>query len=281
MGGLGNQLFQIFAVMAYAMRFNEPFTFTNAKYLGGQYNNRVSYWDSFLSNLKTSTSDLNRFTTDIRLDEQGFHYSELPQTIDDKNVFLYGYFQSYKYFADKYTYICDLINLKQKKTEVLERHPTFAKIFSNENNRIVSLHFRLGDYKYLSSYHPILPLEYYRKSIEKIIFVRQHVNLEILYFCEKEDNEIIEKNIEKLKEIFPDCNFVKADDNIGDWEQMLIMSMCNDNIIANSSFSWWGAYFNNNMNKIVCYPDIWFGPALENYMNDMYPPDWCKISCYN
>ena len=62
------------------------------------------------------------------------------------------------------------------------------------------------------------------------------------------------------------------------------MSNCEHNIIANSSFSWWGAYFNTNKDQYnerrVLYPEIWFGPTANNNTKDLCPPDWVKIN-YN
>jgi hypothetical protein len=84
----------------------------------------------------------------------------------------------------------------------------------------------------------------------------------------------------KLKSKFEDIKFVNIDSTIPDWKQMLMMSCCHHNIIANSTFSWWGAYFNRNPDKIVCYPNKWFGPALANKTtDDLFPPEWRKISC--
>jgi len=61
---------------------------------------------------------------------------------------------------------------------------------------------------------------------------------------------------------------------------MILMSCCNSNIIANSSFSWWGAFMNENNEKIVCYPSTWFGKNFgNNSMNDLFPPSWQKINC--
>ena len=100
----------------------------------------------------------------------------------------------------------------------------------------------------------------------------------MLYFCEREDNYDVLQMISKLSEIYSGFTFMKVDDTIDDWKQMLLMSLCHHNIIANSSFSWWGAYFNENNRKIVCYPSLWFGPALaQKDVSDMTPPEWTRI----
>jgi len=54
--------------------------------------------------------------------------------------------------------------------------------------------------------------------------------------------------------------------------------VCDHNIIANSTFSWWGAYLNQNPSKIVCYPGTWFGPALKHDTRDLFPTDWVKMN---
>jgi hypothetical protein len=74
------------------------------------------------------------------------------------------------------------------------------------------------------------------------------------------------------------CRFHKVPDMFEDWKQMLLMSVCDHNIIANSTFSWWSADLNQNPGKIVCYPGTWFGPALKKHdTRDLFPKEWIKV----
>ena len=83
--------------------------------------------------------------------------------------------------------------------------------------------------------------------------------------------------INKLQNDFPNYTFERKYSHLEDWEQMLLMSMCYHNIIANSSFSWWSAYFNSNINKIVCYPSVWFADKANIDTSDLCPKRWKKI----
>ena len=100
----------------------------------------------------------------------------------------------------------------------------------------------------------------------------------VLYFCEDDDIETVNQTVNALRNDFPSLVFVRADPKLTDWEQMLLMSSCSHNIIANSSFSWWGANLNENMDRIVCCPNTWFGPAMRhNDVSDMIPHEWNVI----
>jgi hypothetical protein len=148
----------------------------------------------------------------------------------------------------------------------------------------LSIHFRLGDYKQHPESHPILPKEYYYNALSVIQKKCQVENFKILYFCEAEDNSEVLNTIEYLKCEFVNAIFIKVDDTIPDWKQLLIMSVCNHNIIANSSFSWWGAYMNLSESKIVCYPEIWFGKNIiqniphSEFVKDLCPTDWINVA---
>jgi hypothetical protein len=139
------------------------------------------------------------------------------------------------------------------------------------------MHFRLGDYNNIQESHPVMPYEYYSNALRYILSCRKQISYRVLYFCEKDDIIDVSNTVALLMKEFPNVEFIKVDDIIDDWQQMLIMSCCNDNIIANSSFSWWGSFFNRNENKIVCHPCKWFGPNLNHDTVDLFPSDWIKI----
>lgn len=267
MGGLGNQLFQIFALFAYGLKHYKSSEnyFIYFEDVESNNLNRPRYWDNFLKNLKPWIKKPLYHIPIWR--EDTFHYKEIPY-INNQHFKLFGYYQSYKYFKDYEKIIFEQIKLKEQKENI--------KI---DGKNKVSLHFRMGDYKKLKEYHPILKINYYENAIEKLIKDTNKKDWTILYFYEKEDEESVKENIKILKIKFSTLFFEPIDHKYKDYEQLLIMSKCKHNIIANSSFSWWGAYLNENENKKVYYPNIWFGEKLKDKnTKDMYPDQWCKIN---
>jgi hypothetical protein len=272
MGGLGNQLFQIFATISYAIQTENNFKFTNTVMLFGGV--RHTYWDCFLSELKNKTTDM--FPPMTRIKEASFEYNDIDlDEIRGKNILLSGYFQSYKYFGKNYNTICKIIMLPNKKLDVLKKTDYTAEILLNS----ISLHFRMGDYKTLQHIHPIMNYEYYKNALTYIeTNLDKKASFQVLYFCEDADVEEVKDIIHDLEIMFSQFTFVRCDDKLQDWEQMMIMSLCGHNIIANSTFSWWGAYLNENENKMVCYPKLWFGEDSQHNTADMFPPNWFEIN---
>jgi len=291
MGGLGNQLFQIYTTMALSIEMKTTFNFPNNKLESDKRSD--TYWDSFLKELNKNTSliDIKNMKYPV-FKEKDFKYNKiqiLPEVIRKHgNVMLYGYFQSYKYFDKEYKNIARYIGLEESRQAVID---LFYKKY--ENNNTISVHFRMGDYKTLQNCHPILGDEYYINSIKFILNKTQKNSKEkvttkwtILYFCEEEDIDEIVSKVDKIKtglcgsDLCYGLEFERGSELImEDWQQLLLMSCCQHNIIANSSFSWWAAYFNNNPDKIVCYPEKWFGPQLSQHdTRDLCPPTWSRIS---
>lgn len=271
-GGLGNQLFQIFATISYAIKYNMNFLFLYS-HISPSISRRVTYWDTFLKRLKCFTSN-NLPPIQLNISEKSFNYNELYNPDSSINICLNGYFQSYKYFCDNEEIILKLLMIEHNKKEILSQEGIFKNYFDNS----ASIHFRLGDYKNLPEYHPILPYEYYSKSISFLKLKNKNIK-KIFYFCENSDIADVLIKINKLKIEFPEISFVREFNILSDWQQMLFMSWCQHNIIANSTFSWWGAYFNTNPDRIVCYPSVWFGSKLTNNdTRDLFPSTWNKIS---
>ena len=277
MGGLGNQLFQIFTTITYAIKSYNSFKFTNAEKLGiGNTIVRHTYWNTFLKKLGSFTANISEFPQLKVINEVTFSYQNIPLSeLINQNVILFGYFQSYKYFQTHFLTIYRLLGIEELKNKVLQKLKCKNIIF--DFNTTISLHFRLGDYKELQHIHPIVTYRYYKKSLDCIKSSEEEHNFTILYFCEEEDVDEVKQTIDDLILKFPNYTFIRCEYELDDWEQLLLMSCCRYNIIANSSFSWWGAYFNMHSDKIVCYPSVWFGERVENDTKDLCPESWIKI----
>ena len=274
MGGLGNQLFQIFALINLSFELKIPFKLpVNKNDIVSpldKESKRPTYWNNIFKILQRFVIQFEEPYILIKENHDSTFYNlaDLPLQ-NNKNYKLNGYFQSEKYFIKNYTDIKRLIGIdkfretiKEKNKDLLEDEPT-------------SLHFRIGDYIKNPECHPILPLEYYIKAINKI----QEIDKikKIIFFFEQKNIEIINKNINNIKNIFTNIEFIPCPDNLQDWQELLLMSCCKNHIIANSTFSWWGAYFNDNNNKIICYPSLWFGHAIKKKTNDLFPKSWIVI----
>ena len=130
------------------------------------------------------------------------------------------------------------------------------------HNNTCSVHVRRTDYLRLQQHHPVLSLEYYREAMNRFSGALFLIFSDDIAWCK--DN---------LKS--DSMQFIEGENPITD---MYLMSMCNNNIIANSSFSWWSAWMNNADDKKVVAPKTWFGPAYKD-MNtwDLLPETWIKI----
>jgi len=284
-GGLGNQLFQIFATIACAIENHHTFRFLNVETLGaGTTTIRPTYWTSILSNLRIFLMNELPITSLQLVKEPQFSYTPIvlpPSSTSNDNIMLCGYYQSDKYFKPHYSTICRLLSLSKKREKWLI---SVGKTMDDFQNTI-GLHFRIGDYKQLTQCYPLAPVEYYMDALRSLLYnIKNNLNnpdvlIPIYYFCEDADVEEVNAHITQLSMTFPEAVFIRGSGT--DWEQLLWLSCCNHTIIANSTFSWWAAYFNPWDNKRVYYPSQWFGPAMNHCTtHDLFPADWIKISIY-
>jgi hypothetical protein len=270
MGGLGNQLFQIFFLISYSFRYKLAFKLPYAEKNINGCTERATYWTNLLKSLTPFT--IKNVPLPLK-DIMDTKYIHIPE---EDNVMFRGYFQSHKYFEDQFENVCKIIKLNDSLNDVNTQYMSNTKYLDVD----VSVHFRWGDYKQLTDYHPILPMTYYRDAL---LYVNEKREIKkILCFCEKEDMVNIMNCIKYTLDETPELKNIiveMVENNIPDYKQMLMMSLCKHNIIANSTFSWWGAYFNKNTDKIVCYPETWFGPLNKSDVTDLFPESWKMIKC--
>lgn len=266
---LGNQLFQILNGISLSLEYNLDYKILINKDNNTIFGNNITYFNDFLIELsdKIEISDEKIIENNNKLyDEKNFHYNEIK--LKDSDIYINGFFQSYKYFINHYDKIYQMLNIETKKQHIKTKYSNYF------DKSTIAIHFRIGDYYYLQNYHPILSVNYYANALNKINNLINN-NIEkynILYFCQKCDNEIVKKYLDNFKNL----NLIKVDDNIVNYEQMLLISNCDNIIMANSTFSWFGAYFSNADN--IIYPKKWFGPAnKDNKLNDLFPEKWIEI----
>ena len=269
-GGIGNQLFMIFNTISYAKETNTTFSFPDDACFPSN-TTRYPYWDTLFTNLRRYVGPrLNTHTIPIR--EERHSYQPLPYFSVEENsmIVLHGYFQSEKYFKKHYQAIYDIIGFEEKKNVLRARFPVDPSLF-------ISMHFRIGDYKKYTEYHPIMSVDYYKRALA--VFAANAIPLRILYFFETEDTEMVLHMISAVKEEFPNAIFMssKSYGVMHDTDELMLLSLCSHHIIANSTFSWWGAYLNSNLEKKIVYPSRWFGNGITSDVSDMFPEDWIKV----
>lgn len=235
--GLGNLLFQTAAMYSLALDNNLDFALDFSNhYLPLQGNNISKYRNNLFANISQLESILPN-----RYSEPDFTYTPLP-VID--NCVYSGYFQSYKYFDHHREKIQNLFRLE----------PVFSY-----NYDWTCVHVRRGDYLKFPDVHTICSKEYYQEAMDliggKFIFV-------------SDDMEWVKKNFAG-----PNITYSIFNDDLLDFK---LMSYCNNNIISNSSFSYWAAYLNKNKNNRIIRPSRWFGPNGPS-SKDICPPEWITI----
>jgi hypothetical protein len=280
-GGLGNQMFQY----AYAKVLEQKghkvkidiSSFDTYKLHGGYQ------LDKYDLDLETSTQEenkklyvnniLSKILKKLGIDnsnlvkEQSLLFDKKLLDVED-NRYIDGYFQSEKYFTtirsillDQFVINKDLSNY----TKEIEKD-IVSSIVS------CSIHIRRGDYvsnEKSNNTHGTCDIEYYKKSIE---LMDDKFN-DIKYFIFSDDIEWVKKNLKMQNAIY-----IESEEKRIPHEDVYLMSLCSHNIIANSSFSWWGAWLNQNNNKIIISPKRWFNDAkMLEQSGDIVCKSWKRI----
>jgi hypothetical protein len=248
MGGLGNQMFQIAHTISEGLKYNVPCVFRSYSFTPMQGNDTSKYVNNIFKKLNFDNNPQIKNT----ISESDFSYS--PVIFDPSfSTEFYGYFQSSKYFNGFEEYIKNLFGPSDETVKILkEKYPQI-----NYENTL-SIHVRRGDCLLHSHIHPVISEKYLKKSFNRIDSV-SHV------FVFSDDKEWVEKNLN-----YENITFV----NDEDYEEIWLMSLCQNNIISNSTFSWWGSFLNRHNNKKVIAPSIWFGPNGPKNFKDVYEKNW-------
>jgi len=288
-GGLGNQMFD-YAFMVrlskeYEARLFHPYGAQSGRYghAGFQLDEIFElrsddhkrglgqllfgiYWHVIRIFPKTLRPRMLRLVgmNEVKVAENFVFYPEVFQS-PHKNELFMGTWQSQHYFEgaeaelrEAFTFKDVLVNerTRQIKTEI-------------ENCNSISLHVRRDDYlssTYVQGFGGICTLSYYKKAIE---YLKERIESPKLFIF-SDDIAWCRENLD-----VSDATFVDWNHGAESWQDMYLMSCCRHNIIANSSFSWWGAWLNANPNKIVVAPCRWWNGLKD----DVVPETWVKMEC--
>lgn len=250
LGKFGNQIFQYATLYAIAKEKNYSF---GVPYQMRSNNELLDFCLSDAFNLSAEDCT-NVFFSSVFVEKE-FKYDPNIFNISD-NCELHGYFQTEKYF-------------KKYKKDLVEKELMFNDNIQNKVNNIVnkndsefiSVHMRLGDYVTKQDCHPICSAEYYKTALNLL-----PKDAKIILFSDEYD---------KALPFFQDLKINVAHIGTNDkFVDMCMMTKCDYHVIANSSYSWWGAWLSNS--KKVIAPKIWFGPSsnIPKFWNDIYCEGW-------
>lgn len=266
-GELGNNIFQLAALLSLKERTGLNYELLNLRdcWISNtdrplEIENLFDYKFNFVNQYSNGYKFyLHSDCIDRNNPQYDFGYKPIP--IED-NLLVKGYFQSDKYFSD--------INDKLVNEFFVFKKDIIDYIidkYSHVLNNSLAIHFRAGGDRHLFINDvPTVSMEYYNTAIKTVM--QTHSIENALIFSD---------NMKIAKQMFSsDFTFVEDETNIID---MVFMSMCNHNIMGNSTFSWWSSYLNKNPNKMVVAPKTqWFSGNLSNLnINDLFPKNWIKL----
>lgn len=277
-GGMGNQMFQYalykkFKSLGTKARLDVSEIQTEMKKI-----NRCTIFDAFIlkdyHDSKSANGLLDHlyimkvFKKLLRIVHKYYNEKESgifeDKIYETKSIYLDGYWQSEKYFTDCREGLLEDFCLKN---ELDSDNQKILKMIKDSDNT-VSVHVRLGDYASEDSqriYGNICTETYYENAFK--YYENKYKNP--LFFVFSNEPESVKTKFSQHNIIIVDIN----KENTG-WADMYLMSQCDHNIIANSSFSWWAAWLNENHSKEVIAPKIWMNTKR---MLDICPKDWIRI----
>ena len=286
-GGLGNQLFQYAAGRALSIQHNTELFFDVSalekcprgvtsrcfelsffSHFGKNLSSRKYIYFSFLRYVPSFFNWVTGLSIYV---ERGQKFNEIFSTLPDQS-YLVGYWQSHHYFANislqLMTELVPINGLSQKSTAIADQI---------DLNNSVALHVRRGDYVSLASaasFHGAMPVSYYMDAVAR---VRECV-VEPMFFVFSDDQDWCRNNLE----LGNSAIFVDHNSGADSWQDLVLMGRCRHHVIANSSFSWWGAWLADQRwgasQRVVIAPARWFSGQPEQNLSDRFPAHWEVLS---
>jgi hypothetical protein len=258
-GGLGNVMFKLAASISTAIDNNTNYIFSNEflRPIDQITTHGLPDYRRFYDNVLRNITFIDKLPSPyIVHTETTFNYNPIPYQIGT-NLLLDGYFQSEKYFINNKKFIIDLF---KPTDEIVDKIKTEIPNISD----YTSIHVRRGDYLNFPTHHPQQTTEYFKTACEII-----GINSNFLIFSD--DLEGIKNDFSFL----PNKQFYTSGK---DWYDLYVMCLCGNNIICNSTFSWWAAYLNPNESKKVITTSNWFGPVYGNWdTSTLFPENWIVL----
>ena len=252
LGQLGNQMFQYASLRGIAS--NRSYSCIWPNYTDPIDDGIGNWIKTELTNPFLPSQPVGQINTQRYIQEPHYHFSQDLFDNCPDNVSLFGFFQSEKYFKD----IDQEIRKDFKFREEIEN--PCLEMMNNIDSSPIALHIRRGDFLINSANHFNQSLQYYEESLKKFDSNRQVIIFsDDTAWCKKQN-------------LFEDDRFLVSEEQ-DQYHDMCLMSLCSDFIIANSSFSWWGAWLANK-GKVIA-PSKWFGPNnANNNTKDLYCDHW-------
>jgi glycosyl transferase family 11 len=286
--GLGNQLFQYAAGLYFAQRhnaaleiireseeravsFGHPRPFLLSKFRITAPVRQRSGWDRLLCSTASYKRPLavsarllsgtHLYKPDFRTD--WLFVPELPVTSTTRTIYIDGYFQAHQYAKSLEEQLRRELALRDAPAG--KNRESLNQIRACESP--ISLHVRRGDYTTIYGGRDSLPVSYYQNAITAM---GKHAS-DPTFFVFSDDIAFCRENLP----VGPRYVFIDHNGQADAQEDLRLMSSCSHHIMANSSFSWWGAWLNPNPDKVVLVPDRWLDPNVPH--TDLLPPSWKRI----
>lgn len=180
-----------------------------------------------------------------------------------KNELYKGTWQSEQYFIEAKEIVLNAFTFRKEKLSSKTR--AVEKLISDSNS--VSIHIRRDDYlsdKFNKGFGGICTIDYYQRAVEYLSELYENLS----FFIFSDDMQWAKENI-----LIKNCIFVNHNAREDSWQDMYLMHCCKHNIIANSTFSWWGAYLNKNPHKTIIAPKVWWNGIKD----DVVPEGWIRL----